>query len=128
MIGVAGADVDLLDLERIVDFVEGSGGDEQRGIKVDVVEINRVVDFGEDADNDETFAEESEGFADWLVGAVEVVCEGGADDGGVGFHIVTEKGARFQGEVLDLDEVGVGANDGGGRDEVFALERVYGNG
>ncbi len=88
-------DVDLLDLERVVDGVKGGSRDKEGGVEVDVVEIYRVFGFSEDADDDELFSEKGEGLADRLGGAVEVVSEGRADDGGVGLGVFEEEGAGF---------------------------------
>ncbi len=57
-VGVFGFDVDLLDLEGVVDFVKGRGGDEEGIVEVDVIEINWVVNFSEDADDDEALTEQ----------------------------------------------------------------------
>ena len=95
-VGIFGADVDLLDLEGVVDFVEIGGGDEQGRVEVNVVEVDWVVDFGESADDDKALAEESDGFADGLGGAKELGGEFGANDGGRGLGIFTEKNAVFE--------------------------------
>ena len=55
-VGVFGANVDLLDLKRVVDFIKGGSGDEKGIVEVDVVEVDGVVDFGEDADDNEALA------------------------------------------------------------------------
>ena len=113
--GVFDADVDLLDLERVVDFVEGGGADEEGVVEVDIVEVDGVVNLGKDADDNEALAEESDGFADGLGGAKEGAGEFGADDGSRGLGVFAEEGAVFEAQVLNLDEVGISADDGGAR-------------
>ena len=111
----------MLNLEGVVDFVEGGSADEEGGVEVNVVEVDGVVNFGEDADDDKALTEEGDGFADGFGGAKESVGELGADDGGGSLGVFTEEGAVFEAEVLNLDEVGVGADDGGGGDDGVSL-------
>lgn len=63
-VGSGDFDVDLLELERFVEFFEAIDMNEDGAIEVDIVEINRIINAGEDAGDDEFCAFNGESLAD----------------------------------------------------------------